>query len=138
MKEIELAFEGYWGEKDKTSIPEKSGIYCVYACFISFGGGVGLPRELIYIGESENVNDRIAKHERLNNWKERLDSGEMLCYSFAPVASVDREIAEAALIFYHQPPCNEEYTDSFPFQDTTITTSGKNDSLSLKFSVTKT
>jgi hypothetical protein len=38
----------------------------------------------------------------------------------------DRERAEAAMIFSHKPPCNTQCVDSFPFDTTTISTSGKN------------
>ena len=32
---------------------------------------------------------------------------------------------KAAMIYHHEPPCNEEYTDSFPFNRTRIRTGGK-------------
>ena len=38
----------------------------------------------------------------------------------------DWERAEAAMIFKHKPPCNTQFVESFPFDTTTITTSGKN------------
>jgi hypothetical protein len=30
------------------------------------------------------------------------------------------------MIFKHKPPCNTEYVDNFPFDTSTMTTSGKN------------
>ncbi len=138
MKIISLTFDGYWREVNKGSVSANSGIYGVYACTYNQNEKTVSLRELMYIGESENVRDRLAEHERLPNWKKRLKSGETLCYSFAPVGSDDRNRAEAAVIYHHKPPCNEEYKYSFPFPDTTINTSGKNCFLDSSFTVTDT
>ncbi|MFW5406254.1 GIY-YIG nuclease family protein [Pectobacterium carotovorum] len=122
-KTINLNFEGYWREAIKSSVPSKSGIYCVYACTHNANDNpptVSI-RELIYIGESENVHNRIANHDRLGDWQEHLIAGETLCYSFAAVPAVDRVRAEAALINYVVPPENTEYTGVFTYNETTIT-----------------
>ena len=72
--------------------------------------------ELLYIGESVDVNNRIANHERAGDWKKALSGSQTLCYSFAPVMNPNRERAEAALIYKHKPPMNDEYI----FIDTTL------------------
>lgn len=123
MQTIELLFEGYWREIKKDDVPPKPGIYCVYTCEISNGKLSSL--ELIYIGESSNVNDRVANHERLPEWKELLNPGGTLCYSFANIASPRREIAEAAMIYKHQPLTNHEYKNDFPHETTTVKLLGK-------------
>lgn len=138
MKTISLDFQGYWLESDKSDIPAASGIYCVYACIHNRSGDTVSIRELIYVGESHEVRERIDGHERLPDWKKRLHSGETICYSFAGVGSVDRNRAEAAIIYWHKPPCNTEYKNSFPFEDTKITTSGKNVYLDSSFTVYRT
>ena len=137
MKHISLDFEGYWLEAHKASMPAKGGVYCVYAStYYSANDKVSL-RKLLYVGESENVRDRIANHNRLADWKKHLLTGETLCYSFSSVSSTDRLRAEAAVINHHKPPCNVEYKYSFPFEDTAITTSGANALLSVAFTVKK-
>lgn len=121
-KEINLTFEGYWG----TAIPEEkcnhSGIYVVYG-----GKNTGEKtceiNRLIYIGESENINTRLSDHERKDDWKKQLKEGEILYFSKTKVTGDDRKQAEAALIYKHQPPCNIEYKDNFPFDTTRVKSS---------------
>lgn len=138
MKTISLEFEGYWREINKGGVPAQSGIYCVYACTYNQSEDTVTLRELVYIGESENVRDRLTNHERLPDWKKRLKAGETLCYSVATVSRSDRNRAEAAVIFHHKPPCNTEYKYSFPFETTTIQTSGRNNMLDSSFTVYRT
>ena len=125
MKTICLEFKGYWLEINKSSIPKQSGIYCVYTCEYNVESNTVSIHKLLYIGESTNVNARIQNHNRLPDWTEKLRCGEELCYSFAPIASEDRERGEAALIFNHQPPMNEEHKNRFVYNDTEMILSGK-------------
>ena len=138
MKNIRLDFEGYWREIKKNCIPDASGIYCVYACTYNENAGTVSIRELIYVGESDNVRNRISNHERLADWKKRLRPNETLCYSFAGISENDRVRAEAAVIFHHKPPCNTEYRNSFPFDTTTVTTSGDHAKLDPAYTVSRT
>ena len=98
MKTISLEFDGYWREVNKGGIPAESGIYGVYACTYNKEQNTVSLRELVYVGESSDVNSRISNHERLSDWKKRLRVGETLCYSFAKVEGNDRLRAEAAVI----------------------------------------
>lgn len=92
-------------------------------------------RELIYVGESLDVHERLASHERVRDWEKRLRYGETLCYSVAEVGSGDRVRAEATVIYRHKPPCNTECTNRFPFENTVIKTSGMNKFLDTEFTV---
>jgi hypothetical protein len=84
-------------------------------------------QRLLYIGEAANIHDRIANHERWADWRRQLQSGEVLCLNAALVSGQnDRCRAEAAMIFSHKPPCNTEYRNSFPFNTTSISTTGSN------------
>ena len=135
MKTISLNFKGYWLETHKPSVPDTSGVYCVYTgTYRTETNQVSL-RELIYVGESSNVRDRLANHERLKDWKRRLRAGEILCYSVATVNTIDRERAEATVIYRHKPPCNMEYINRFPYENTHIETSGRNCFLESAFTV---
>ena len=125
MKTISLKFKGYWLEINKDSIPKQSGIYCVYTCKYNAEKNTVSIHKLLYIGESKNVNVRIQSHNRLPDWTSKLGYGDELCYSCAPIASEDRERGEAALIFNHQPPMNEEHKNHFVYNDTKIILSGK-------------
>ena len=140
-KTISIQLKGYWQDENKGSIPipSKSGVYCVYEWTPRNvkEEEIGI-QKLIYIGESENVNKRIAEHITNNDWLKYVKGGNKLCFSFGEVDSEDRNRAEAALIFKHKPPENEEYKDSFPFDKTTISLSGESKKLTTNFTLDRT
>lgn len=133
-----IDFDGYWREPNKGSVPSESGIYCVYSCEFNTSAKTVALKKLIYIGESDDVNGRIANHEKLPDWQRHVKQGQVLCYSFGPVPSANRVRCEAAMIFRHKPPENTEYTTAFPFDKTTITLTGKTALLDTSFTVQRT
>ena len=136
-KTMDLSFDGYWREVNSSSVPNNSGIYLVYCCSKT-ENGISI-RKLIYIGESNKVRERIEGHEKKDEcWNKKLQSGEVLCYSFAPIDNPDRERTEAALIFKYKPECNDEFVDNFPFDQTTVNSTGKRKFISPSFTVNKT
>ena len=135
MKVIDIVFQGYWLEVDVSGVPAKSGVYCVYAGTYNSDSDTVSLRKLLYVGESGDVNSRLADHEKKAEWKKHLKTGETLCYSFGAVDEADRNRAEAAVINHHKPPCNVEYVHSFPFTMTRVKTSGRNYALSSDFTV---
>jgi len=138
-KSYALTFDGYWDEPNISGLPATSGIYGVYPCTYNESGRTVSVSRLLYIGESSDVQGRVAGHEKLPAWKRQLKQGEVLCFNAAPISpTADRERAEAAMIFKHKPPCNTEYVDYFPFDTTTVTTSGKNALMHAFFTVTYT
>ncbi|MDG7000777.1 MAG: GIY-YIG nuclease family protein [Nitrososphaerota archaeon] len=122
-KTISLTFDGYWRQKAIGGIPSKAGIYVVYEAFYNSQSGSVTLLKVIYIGESGDVNARIANHEKWPDWRKHCGPNNEICFSFAPVTSPDRERAEAALIYKHKPPVNDEYKYSFPFDETTMSLS---------------
>jgi hypothetical protein len=133
-KTIELDFDGYYREKDlPPSEHYCSGVYIVYA-----GEQTGVRkrylRKLLYIGESIEAATRPnSEHENYQNWRDCLNDGEELHFSFADVKSIDRERTEAALIYHHQPFCNSKGKGSFCYQETHIVISGSGDHLDATF-----
>ncbi len=125
-----LNFKGYWREPNIGGMPSSSGIYGVYACtYHPYAKSVSLQR-LLYIGEAANVHDRIVNHEKWIEWRRQLNSGEVLSLNAALISGQsDRCRVEAAMIFTHRPPCNTEYRDCFPFDMTSISTTGSNELL---------
>jgi hypothetical protein len=121
----ELKFSGYWREPNAGGIPAESGIYGAHVCtFNEEEKSVSL-QQLLYIGESDNAKASVANHLLWPTWRQYLSNDEQLCFNFAPVGQdVCRRIA-AALIFHHKPPCNDEFSDDFPFPPTAISTSGR-------------
>ena len=138
-KSYDLEFDGYWRERNVAGIPAKSGIYGVYgATYNPDKDNVSLNR-LLYIGEAGDVRDRLKNHEKWEKWRRQLRTGEELCFSVAPIApAADRERCEAAMIYAHKPPCNDEYVNNFPFDQTTITTRGCNALMRPQFTVYST
>lgn len=137
-KTISIKFDGYWLDRNKGGIPQQSGVYCVYECTFNVQANTVDIHKLIYVGESDNVNDRIANHEKYDNWLKHVRQGNELCFSFGGIGSTDRDRAEAAIIFKHKPPENDEYTDSFPFDTTTMSLSDKVALLNTYFTVYRT
>ena len=136
-KSYTLKFEGYRREVNWKRLPAISGIYCVYACTHDPEEKAVSIRRLLYIGESGNVKKRVPEEpeERRDVWAGMLRRGEELCVGWVEVRPADRKRIEAALIYRHNPPCNTEYVDYFPFDKTTVTTSGSAAKLSKKFTV---
>lgn len=137
---ISLDYDGYWREPGVGGIPNQSGVYSVYACTHNAAANTVTIRELLYVGESTAVRDRIRQHlsgATGRSWKQHLLAGEVLCFAFAPIAGTTRERAEAALIYRHKPPENIEYVRSFPrkWSPTTVKTSGQSALLDRHFTV---
>jgi hypothetical protein len=125
-----VEFDGYWRDIHKIGIPAKSGVYCVYLCKYNTSENTVTLHKLLYIGESNNVNNRIngedsKPHEKYAEWKKYVDGENEICFSFAEVDSVIRERVEAALIFHHKPIVNTQYKETFPFDRTTVNSSGR-------------
>ena len=138
VKTINIEFNGFWRDKKKSGVPAKSGVYCVYECkYRKTENPVSL-LALIYIGESNDVKDRIAGHEKYEDWLKHVGNGNELCYSIGAIGITDRGRAEAAMIFKHKPPENDEYMDSFPFDKTTMSLTGKTALLNTNFTVERT
>lgn len=137
-RKYNVAIQGYWRDRNKAGIPIYSGVYFVYtAIYNEISKNLSLG-ELIYIGESENVNSRIQNHEKYETWISLLSDGQELCFSTAVVHGDDRTRVEAAYIFKHKPQVNIEYKNSFPFNQTTIISTGKTILVNINFTVNKT
>ncbi|MGD0038960.1 MAG: GIY-YIG nuclease family protein [Isosphaeraceae bacterium] len=137
-KTISIEFAGYYREPNIGGLPASAGVYCVYACtFDAQAQTVDLKR-LIYIGESENIKERVANHNLWAAWRRQLTTGQVICVSAGGVSPEQtRHRAEAAMIFKHKPPVNEEYKHSFPFDTTTMSLSGRTNLLTPSFTVKK-
>jgi hypothetical protein len=129
---------GYWRDRNKAGIPAHSGVYFVYAATYNPENDKVTLQKIIYIGESENVNSRIESHEKYNDWKKHLSSGQELCFSTGKVDGSDRLRVEAAYVFKLKPPVNTEYKYTFPFDQTTIISTGETALLNTNFTVYRT
>ena len=135
VHDYDLEFRGYWLENNEKSLPEESGIYCVYASTYNREIKTVSLNKLLYIGQSVNVCERHREHEGKIFWKSKLKEGEGLCYSFAPLPKRSLAICEMALIYKHKPICNTMGKESFPYEATHIVTRGRNACLIKDFTV---
>lgn len=130
-----IDFDGYYLEEGLRSLPNESGVYCVYSCsYIVKNDSVRIYR-LLYIGESEDLNQRLNNHERMDDWKEALKTGEVLCFSYALVGDEDRKIVETALIYEHKPLLNTDNKDTYNEDPIRISLSGETGLLHTNFVV---
>lgn len=120
---------------ESAELPDWSGIYCVYAFRHNAYKTSFYARGLLYIGESKNIRDRVSNHEHRKHWESKLQKNEVLLFRAASISPENRTRAEAAMIYQHKPPCNEEHKHSFPFDETTIKISGNTDHLTTDFTV---
>lgn len=132
MKSFNKTIEGYY--RDPGSLPTHKGVYFVYRSTYDASANTVSLKELLYIGEAENVHQRVTTHNRFDDWKRKLRAGEILCWSQCADA-LDRKTLEAALIFKHKPPLNVEYVNSFPFETTSVSLSGATALLQTSFVV---
>lgn len=133
-----IEFDGYWRDPNKAGIPAQSGIYCVYECTRNIAEKTVAIHKLIYIGEADDVCDRLANHEKHPRWLRHVRAGNDLCFSFGGVEAQIRARCEAAMIFKHKPPENTEYVDSFPFDRTSMELTGYVKLLTPAFTVNRT
>ncbi len=138
MKTYNLDFKGFYLDCDKNSLPKDAGIYCVYSCKYNKKTDIVCNLVLLYIGESENINERHKdnNHEHYKDFCKALSAGETLCYSYALVSDDnDRLRCESALIYKMKPPINTQNKDEFLYKKTHIKTSGSSSGLAKDFTV---
>ena len=142
MDKYALKFDGYWKVTD-TRAGDYPGVYCLY---------IGSPEivdisRLLYIGESENIQYRIARHmqdddmiykltyDACNEYPISIPPKEDRYYFSAAKIANERDQVEAAMINYHKPPTNDTYVNDFPFPDTKVFLEGEIHGLSSEFIV---
>ena len=127
MNNYQTKFQGYWLERNKAGIPAQQGLYLVYRSKYHVSSNTVDLLELLYIGKSENVQNRIANHDKLDDFKKCLKSDEeTISYSFAPVnAEQELDILENALIFAQKPVLNDLLKDSFNYDPSSFDISGQ-------------
>lgn len=126
MLDINITFDGFWREPNKAWITPCAGIYCVYACTYLLEAKKVHLDELLYIGQSENVNERIMSHEKAALWKSCLNPSQELCYSVAEVVqSHVRDVCADALTYCAQPRCNDVLTRRYDQESVKLSLDGK-------------
>tara|TARA_R110000868_G_scaffold320692_3_gene581619 strand:- start:1149 stop:1595 length:447 start_codon:yes stop_codon:yes gene_type:complete len=133
-----IEIDGYWRETAVSGMPSHSGVYFVYVGSYNASTQKVTLHKLIYIGESGDVKNRITNHEKWEDWSKHVGRDQELWFSTGYVEYSNRVRVEAAYINKHKPVENEEYKHNFPFDDTTISSSGDTALLNTYFTVYNT
>ena len=72
--------KGYYLDTTKSSIPSESGIYCAYKCIYSETERKVSICELIYIGQSQDLSERLSSHDKHIDWEENLKRGDTMLF----------------------------------------------------------
>lgn len=125
--EFQLDIQGYFRDQSRGGFPHSSGIYFVYR-------GVFVPHlktvtliELLYIGETADLNQRHNEHHKRDEFITKLQEGEELFYSFALVENLthkQRLRIEATLIYELRPPLNVRNVETYDFGRTIVNVLG--------------
>ncbi len=125
MKIYSIQFEGYWLERNKGDVPAKSGVYLVYRGQYNNEKNIVELNEIIYIGQSVNMRERIVNHDHLQAFNATLNAGETLCYSCAAVDEEDLDIVENALIIAQKPRLNETIRNDVDYSEKRFRVNGR-------------
>lgn len=116
-------------------MPAYSGIFIVYDTIYNLATDTVSLQKIIYIGEAENIRERIENHDMLETWKQYAQPGNELSFSAAHIDSSFRTRIKAAFIYHFKPPANSVFTDKYLYPPTRMVLSGKTAWLKSEFEV---
>lgn len=125
MMTYSLYMQGYWLDANRHVMPSITGIYCVYACTYDSAGNTVFIRDLLYIGQAEDVNLRLAFHNKRAEWFAQLAPGEDVCYGCAQVDGRCLDVVEAVMVYCLKPVCNDNLKWTYSHLPATVTVSGR-------------
>lgn len=97
----------------------------VYICtYDSISSKVTL-KEIIYIGQAEDLCDRLNNHEKYPLFQKACKIGEEICYAYANISMDDLDIVENALVFAQKPRLNSDLVESFNHESAGFLVEGK-------------
>lgn len=102
-----LNMQGYWLDANRHVMPSITGVYCVYACTYHPEANTVTIRDLLYVGQADDVNLRLAFHNLRETWFSCLRPGETLCYGCAQVDGRSLDVVEAIMVYCLKPCCND-------------------------------
>src|SRR5689334_19966784 len=99
MQSINIVIEGYWRDQNKRGLPAYPGIFFVYQTKYNAESDMVSLINVIYVGEADNIRERVATHPLYPAWISYLNEGEQLCFSWAYVDGAFKTMVKAAFIF---------------------------------------
>lgn len=126
IREYNITPQGYYRDEIRFRFPEIAALYFVYRSVLNPIVNRVTLKELIYIGETDNLYRRFNEHERRPDFLGNLEQGEMLFYSIAEISisEAERKRVEAALIYELRPRLNVMNIMSFDYDKTVVRVSG--------------
>ncbi|MCK9219404.1 MAG: hypothetical protein M0P47_05050 [Bacteroidales bacterium] len=122
---IIVHIKGYWREQHKQELPETGGIIFIYEAIYNSIDDTADLLKLIYIDSAENIREKVLTHELADTWMKFLNPGNELCFAIAMTEEQHRERIKLAFIASHFPPVNGLSPIYFPFDTTTLISTGK-------------
>lgn len=110
-----LVMHGWFKEAEPSGLPDETGLYLVFGG-IPLENGNAYIKHLIYIGQAQDIKDRIADHEKKPKFEDKLAEGESLYYYCVYLKNKDLDESEGAMIKYfnrHADIINDKCTESF-------------------------
>ncbi len=83
MKEYSLKLQGYYKQGMTGGIPSVPGIFVVYRGVHDMEHNLAILKELLFIGESSNLEECINETAKLKSCSESLQEGEVLFFCFS-------------------------------------------------------
>lgn len=124
---------GFYLDRDKAYLPKISGIYIVYKCYYDAFLDTVDVKEVLYIGESENICERHngtpeqpLKHEHYGDFVKMAGDSSNICYGIVPMEKYsddERRWIQDAMIYSQKPEinvCEEKEHYSHPTVDITM------------------
>lgn len=115
MATFKIEFKGYRLDKDVGTLTNASSIYVVYRCLYGANSDTVDIKELLYIGQATRLRDRLQNNQKRNEFLQRCNDDETICYSYAVVDRTILDAVENGLIFMQQPYMNELQKDRYNY-----------------------
>lgn len=125
---IPLKMHGWFTETKQPRLPDETGLYLVFGGSPAKEKGYANINHLIYIGQAQDIKDRIADHEKKPKFEDKLAEGESLYYYCVYLKNEDLDESEGAMIKYFNrhadiinDKCTESFTSDYDVIDVTLT-----------------
>ena len=108
MAEYLINVQGYYKQDMMNGVPSVPGIFIVYRGIHDTNRNRAILKELIYIGETSNLNISMNNHDNINYYSQSLQNGETLFFCFAQYQGTnqDRKIIANMMIAVTLPSLN--------------------------------
>lgn len=75
-----------------------------FACIYAIVQVTKYGRKIIYVGQTDDINQRISSHHKKNCWKRYVKSNAL--YIFKENSQNTRLLIESLIVQQYNPPCN--------------------------------